>query len=82
MNARIGGTGVGAAYLAKLWTAALTGAAAAWAVKLAIGPRHPVLAAALILAPFGGLYLAITAMFGIRVLRRAVALLTDFRRGW
>ena len=73
MNARIGGTGVALAYLAKLWAAALTGAAAAWAVKLAIGPRHPVLAAALILAPYGVLYLAITALWGIRHFSRRAA---------
>lgn len=69
LNARIGRTGVAPPYLAKLWIAALAGAAAAWAVKLALGPRHPVLAATLILAPYGALYFAVTAAFGIRPLR-------------
>ncbi len=69
LNARIGRTGVAAGYLGKLWVAALAGAAAAWAVKMAIGPRHPVLAATLILAPYGALYFGVAALFGIRVLR-------------
>ena len=41
LNARIGRTGLAPGYLVRLWAAALAGAAAGWAVKLAIGPRHP-----------------------------------------
>ena len=64
LNARIGRTGLAPGYVARLWAAALAGAAAGWAVKLAIGPRHPVLAAALIFAPYGGLYLGIAWVLG------------------
>jgi putative peptidoglycan lipid II flippase len=57
MNARIGRTGLPASYVAKLWTAAIAGAAAAWAVKLAIPPMPPVAAAVLILGPYGCIFL-------------------------
>ena len=56
LNRKIGATGLPASYTAKLWSAACAGAAAAWAVKLAVGTSHPLLLAALALAPFGLVY--------------------------
>jgi putative peptidoglycan lipid II flippase len=53
MNARIGRTGLPAVYVAKLWTSALAGAAVAWAIKLALPPLHPIIAAICILGPYG-----------------------------
>jgi putative peptidoglycan lipid II flippase len=53
LNARIGRTGIPAAYLAKLWVSAAAAAAIAWGVKLVAPPLHPVLAAVLILGPYG-----------------------------
>ena len=73
LGSRIGAAGLAAGFVARLWIAAAVAAAAAWAVKLAIGAQHPVLAAAAILGPYGGLYFAIAAAFGItpaRVSRR------------
>ena len=58
MNVRIGRTGLPVSYVAKLWTAAIAGAAAAWAVKLSIPPLPPVAAAILILGPYGLIFLA------------------------
>ena len=58
MNARIGRTGLPASYVAKLWTAALAGAAAAWAVKLSIPMLPPVVTAMLIIGPYGLIFLA------------------------
>ena len=58
MNARIGRTGLQVSYVAKLWTAAIAGAAAAWAVKVSIPPLAPVAAAILILGPYGLIFLA------------------------
>jgi putative peptidoglycan lipid II flippase len=58
MNARIGRTGLPVSYVAKLWTAAIAGAAAAWAVKLSIPTLPPVAAAILILGPYGLIFLA------------------------
>ena len=63
LNGRIGRTGLSAAYLARLWTAALTGAAVAWAVKLTVSPVRPVLGAVVILGPYGVVFLVMTAAF-------------------
>jgi putative peptidoglycan lipid II flippase len=65
LNARIGPTGIPAAFSAKLWSAALAGAALGWTIKLALGVRHPWLAAALILAPYGLTYLGLTYAMGL-----------------
>jgi putative peptidoglycan lipid II flippase len=60
MNARIGTTGLPASYVAKLWTSAIAGAAAGWALKLALPPMHPIVAAVVILGPYGLVYFAAT----------------------
>jgi putative peptidoglycan lipid II flippase len=59
LNGRIGRTGLPAALTAKLWLSAAVGAAAAWGVKLALGPVHPIVAAILILTPYGIVYFAV-----------------------
>jgi putative peptidoglycan lipid II flippase len=73
LNRRIGRTGLPAAYVAKLWASAAAGAAAAWAVKSAIGMQHPVIAAVLILAPYGLVYFGGVWVFRIPEGRAAVA---------
>jgi putative peptidoglycan lipid II flippase len=65
LNARIGKTGLPASFVAKLWTSAIVGAAIAWGLKLALPRLHPIIAAALILGPFGVAYFATT--FALRV---------------
>jgi len=78
MNARIGTTGLPASYVAKLWTAAAAGAAAAWAVKLSIPILPPIIAAILIVGPYGLVFLAMSLALRVdgamammtRVLRR------------
>jgi putative peptidoglycan lipid II flippase len=65
MNARIGRTGLPVSYVAKLWTAAIAGAAAAWAVKLSIPAMPPIAAAVLILGPYGLIFLAATLVLRI-----------------
>ena len=65
LNARIGRSGLPADYVAKLWTSAIAGAAAAWAVKLAIPPLHPVFTAVLVLAPYGLVFFGMT--FALRI---------------
>ena len=58
MGRRIGSHAVGAAYLLRLWAAAIAAASAAWAVKLEFGrSRNPVLTAVFVLLPYGALYL-------------------------
>jgi putative peptidoglycan lipid II flippase len=65
LNRRIGRTGLPFAGVAKLWTAAIAGAVAAWLVKLALGPRDPLVVAALVLLPYGLIYIGAT--YGWRV---------------
>jgi putative peptidoglycan lipid II flippase len=72
MNTRIGRTGLPAIYTAKLWTAAVCGAAAAWAVKLALPPMHPALTALFVLAPYGLVFFA--GAFALRVPEVSTAL--------
>ncbi|MEP7304062.1 MAG: murein biosynthesis integral membrane protein MurJ [Acidobacteriota bacterium] len=65
LNTRIGQTGLPPAYVVKLWTAAACGAIAAWAVKLLIPPLHPVIAAIVVLGPYGVVFFA--CAFALRV---------------
>jgi putative peptidoglycan lipid II flippase len=58
MNARIGATGLPASYVAKLWTSAIAGAAVAWGLKIALPTMHPIIAAVVILGPYGVVYFA------------------------
>jgi putative peptidoglycan lipid II flippase len=72
LGRRIGPTGLATSYLVKLWAAAAAAAAAGWAVRLAIGPQHPVLWSAIILAAFGLAYFAAAFLFRLPEARAAV----------
>jgi putative peptidoglycan lipid II flippase len=65
LNRRIGETGLTVPYVAQLWGAAAGGAAAAWMVKLTIGPRPPVLLAAVVLGAYGVVYIGATVAFRV-----------------
>jgi putative peptidoglycan lipid II flippase len=65
LNARIGRTGLQSRFVIQLWSAAATGAAVAWTMKLALPPMHPILAAILILGPYGVTFFAATWMLKI-----------------
>jgi hypothetical protein len=78
MAARIGAIPSPTSYFARLWFAATTSAALGWAIRYALHPHRPRVAALVILIPYGVAYLGITAMMGIdqasslvRRLRRA-----------
>jgi putative peptidoglycan lipid II flippase len=75
MNARIGRTGLPASYVAKLWTAAIAGAAAAWGIKLSIPMLPPVVAAVLIIGPYGFVFLAMTVALRIDDARATLRML-------
>jgi len=67
LNARIGVTGLAGGLAARLYGMALVGAAAAWGVRMAIGPQqHPWVTAVATLGPFGAIYLGGTYAMGIR----------------
>jgi putative peptidoglycan lipid II flippase len=65
LNARIGTTGLPAAYVVKLWLASASGAAMAWGIKVALRTANPLLAAILILVPYGLIFFAVA--FALRI---------------
>jgi putative peptidoglycan lipid II flippase len=65
MNQKIGHGEFPTAYFARLWVAAIIGAAMAWGVKLALRPAQPQVAAMVILVPYGAVYLGCTALLGV-----------------
>jgi len=65
MNVRIGRTGLSPSYVASLWLSAAAGAAVGWAIKLALPALHPVLAAVLILGPYGLVFAGMTLALGV-----------------
>ena len=69
LNRRIGQTGLALGYTARLWIAAIAAAAAGWGVRIAIGHRNPILAAALILPPYGAVYFGLAAALQIEEAR-------------
>jgi putative peptidoglycan lipid II flippase len=73
LRSRIGSVGLRAGYLVRLWTAALGGAAAAWGVRWVLPPLHPVVTGALVLVPYGLVYLASSLMLGVPEARRLAA---------
>jgi putative peptidoglycan lipid II flippase len=65
MARRIGSIEAPLAYFAKLWTAAVISAGLGWGLRLALHMDRPIIAAFLILVPYGVAYLALTMMMGI-----------------
>jgi putative peptidoglycan lipid II flippase len=76
LNQRIGQTGLPFSISARCWASALLGAAAAWAVKLSMGPHHPLLMGVATLAPFGFVYLASTYLMGVEGVRQLLRRVT------
>ena len=60
LSERIGSTGVPAPYAVKLWGSAIAAGGAAWAVKLALPPVHPVFVATTVLGAYGLCFLIVT----------------------
>jgi putative peptidoglycan lipid II flippase len=80
LNGRIGRTGLPAALMVKLWTSAAVAAAAAWGMKLGIGHRGPIVAAAAILGTYGVLYFAIAYWLQVEECAGAFRRLARLRR--
>ena len=57
LNARIGRTGLPASYVLTLWIVALLAAATGFAIKTTLPAFHPAIAAALVLGPYGLVFL-------------------------
>jgi len=69
---RVGSLGVPPSLLTRLWLSALVSAAAAWGVKLALGPGHPLVVAAGVLPSYAVAYIGITYALGIGDVRGLV----------
>ena len=65
INRRIGVTGLPAAFVMRLWSAALLGAAAGWGIRLALGALDPLLIGVVVLVPYGLVYFAATWLLGV-----------------
>jgi putative peptidoglycan lipid II flippase len=79
LNTRLGHTGLPAALTLRLWSAAAIAAAVAWAVKLVTGGgSRPVIAAVLVMTPYGLVYLGVTLVFGIQEARGLLARVRRF----
>ncbi|HOL71296.1 MAG TPA: murein biosynthesis integral membrane protein MurJ [Bryobacteraceae bacterium] len=72
MNRRIGVTGLAPGYTVRLFAASLCAAAAGWAVKLAMGTPHPIVAAVAILPAYGIVYIAMALALRIDEVRSLV----------
>jgi len=81
LNERIGRTGLPASLVARLWLAAVAAAAAAWGVKVLVGPRPAILLAVLTVVPYGAVYFGLTAALGIPEVRTIVGRLVRSSRG-
>jgi putative peptidoglycan lipid II flippase len=67
LNARIGKTGLPASYIAKLWTSAIAGAVVALGIKWLLPPIHPIVAAIVVLGPYGLTYFGVAMLLGLPV---------------
>ncbi len=76
LNARIGRTGLPMTFTARLWFASIAGAAVGWLVKMAAGGLHPILLAGIVLAPYGAVYLGVTAALGVDEVRSVLRRVT------
>jgi putative peptidoglycan lipid II flippase len=65
LERRIAAPGVPPAYLARLWSAALLGAAAGMAIWYFTPAVPPIIRAALVLTPYGAIYLGATTLMAI-----------------
>lgn len=65
LNARVGWTGLHAAYTAKLWVAGAIGASVAWTIKLMLPPVDPTVRGVVVLGAFGVLYLAAASVLRV-----------------
>ena len=72
LKSRIGSVGARASVVARMFAAALAGAAAGWAVRFVIPEIHPVLRAIPIVGAFGLVYFGVAAALGLAEARGMV----------
>lgn len=80
LNKRLGRTGLPATLSARLWFASAIAAAIAWAVKVSLPFGQPIVVAALVLIPYGLLFLGLTMALGIPEAQGALRRVRGFVR--
>lgn len=65
MNRKIGHIQFPATYISKLWLSAILAAGTGWGIRIGLHPHGPRVAGAVILIPYGLVYLGLTALLGI-----------------
>jgi len=80
LNRRIGSSGLPAGLVARLWLSALAAAAAAWAVKLGVGARHPLSGGVAVVAAYGAVYFGAAWLLRIEECAAAVRRVLRFVR--
>jgi putative peptidoglycan lipid II flippase len=72
LNRRIGRTGTSVSYMVRLWFSAIVGGGVGWLLKLAIGQKHPLITAVVVLIPYGMVYFAIAFALGVSEARNLI----------
>jgi putative peptidoglycan lipid II flippase len=72
LNKRLGHTGLPTSLTIRLWTAAAAAAAVAWAIKRALPIEQPIIVAAIVLGPYGLVYVGMTLALNIPEARQAM----------
>jgi len=72
LNERIGRTGLPAAFVVKLWSAATAAGAVGFGLKVMLPRLHPIPLAIVVLGAYGVLYFALTAAFRLPEAREVV----------
>ena len=67
LNRRIGRTEVGVGRLLRLWSAALAAALVGWGLRVETSALHPIVRAAVVLTPFGIVYLGLVAALRVPI---------------
>jgi putative peptidoglycan lipid II flippase len=67
VNRRVGFTGLTASRGARLWSAAIIGAAVAWGARWLLPPVDPLIRGAVVLPVFGAVYLGVAAAAGVPI---------------
>jgi putative peptidoglycan lipid II flippase len=75
LHKQIGAVPYSVPRVCKLWLAAITGAAAAYGIKLVLPIHAPILVGICILIPYGLIYLLLAQAFGISTITQAIQVL-------
>lgn len=79
LNRRIGETGLPWSFLVRLWAAALMSAMVGWAIKRTLPLDQPIVAALLVLGPFGVTFFMLAFALGVPDARSAAARVRAWR---